>query len=464
VDKICGFKYGNIGFTPIFIGREVNLLEDNTEQVWRKILEIAEENLPKGAADIWLKTCLPVSLVDKVLTLDVPNVFVREQIQSRFIERLTALTSQRGLADRIVLEVGGAKKEEIKRAERISRESERPKNGLNPDYQFDSFVVGKSNRLAHAASLAVAESPGVAYNPLFFWGGVGLGKTHLLHAIGNFVTKHNEGTKIAYISSEKFINEFILSIQNNKTHEFKQKYRSVDVLLIDDIHFLANKESTQEEFFHTFNSLHDAKKQIVLTSDKPPKDIHNIEERLVSRFEWGLVTDIQPPDLETRIAILKKKAALKNYFVPDDVIDFLAQNIPSNIRELEGSLNSVMFFADLNNESVTVENASRWLKDLIRRSSRGQITIELIQQVTAESFGIPVSSLSGNKRTSEIALARQVAMYLSRDMTGTTLQQIGYAFNRKDHTTVIHACKKIEESLRKDSRIKSIVENLREKL
>jgi len=439
-------------------------LEDNTEQVWRKILEIAEENLPKGAADIWLKTCLPVSLVDKVLTLDVPNVFVREQIQSRFIERLTALTSQRGLADRIVLEVGGAKKEEIKRAERISRESERPKNGLNPDYQFDSFVVGKSNRLAHAASLAVAESPGVAYNPLFFWGGVGLGKTHLLHAIGNFVTKHNEGTKIAYISSEKFINEFILSIQNNKTHEFKQKYRSVDVLLIDDIHFLANKESTQEEFFHTFNSLHDAKKQIVLTSDKPPKDIHNIEERLVSRFEWGLVTDIQPPDLETRIAILKKKAALKNYFVPDDVIDFLAQNIPSNIRELEGSLNSVMFFADLNNESVTVENASRWLKDLIRRSSRGQITIELIQQVTAESFGIPVSSLSGNKRTSEIALARQVAMYLSRDMTGTTLQQIGYAFNRKDHTTVIHACKKIEESLRKDSRIKSIVENLREKL
>jgi chromosomal replication initiator protein len=442
----------------------VNLLEDNTAQVWRKILEIAEDNLPKGAADIWLKTCLPVSLVDQVLTLDVPNVFVREQIQSRFIEKLTALTSQKGLADRIVLEVGGAKKEEIKRAERISRESERPKNGLNPDYQFDSFVVGKSNRLAHAASLAVAESPGVAYNPLFFWGGVGLGKTHLLHAIGNFVTRHNEGTKIAYISSEKFINEFIMSIQNNKTHEFKLKYRSVDVLLIDDIHFLANKESTQEEFFHTFNSLHDAKKQIVLTSDKPPKDIHNIEERLVSRFEWGLVTDIQPPDLETRIAILKKKAALKNYFVPDDVIDFLAQNIPSNIRELEGSLNSVMFFADLNNESVTVDNASRWLKDLIRRSSRGQITIELIQQVTAESFGIPVSSLSGNKRTSEIALARQVAMYLSRDMTGTTLQQIGYAFNRKDHTTVIHACKKIEESLRKDSRIKSIVENLREKL
>ncbi|HOI81620.1 MAG: chromosomal replication initiator protein DnaA [Thermovirgaceae bacterium] len=439
-------------------------MEDNTAQVWRKILEIAEDNLPKGAADIWLKTCLPVSLVDQVLTLDVPNVFVREQIQSRFIEKLTALTSQKGLADRIVLEVGGAKKEEIKRAERISRESERPKNGLNPDYQFDSFVVGKSNRLAHAASLAVAESPGVAYNPLFFWGGVGLGKTHLLHAIGNFVTRHNEGTKIAYISSEKFINEFIMSIQNNKTHEFKLKYRSVDVLLIDDIHFLANKESTQEEFFHTFNSLHDAKKQIVLTSDKPPKDIHNIEERLVSRFEWGLVTDIQPPDLETRIAILKKKAALKNYFVPDDVIDFLAQNIPSNIRELEGSLNSVMFFADLNNESVTVDNASRWLKDLIRRSSRGQITIELIQQVTAESFGIPVSSLSGNKRTSEIALARQVAMYLSRDMTGTTLQQIGYAFNRKDHTTVIHACKKIEESLRKDSRIKSIVENLREKL
>ncbi|MFA5621268.1 MAG: chromosomal replication initiator protein DnaA [Thermovirgaceae bacterium] len=440
-------------------------MHENTDRVWREILEIAEENLPKGATDIWLKTCLPTSLEGKVLTLDVPNVFVREQIQSRFIEKLTALAVQKDLAEKIILEVGGgAKKDEIKRAERISRETERPRNGLNPDYQFDSFVVGKSNRLAHAASLAVAESPGIAYNPLFFWGGVGLGKTHLLHAIGNFVARHNEGIKISYISSEKFINEFILSIQNNKTHEFKQKYRGVDVLLIDDIHFLANKESTQEEFFHTFNSLHDAKKQIVLTSDKPPKDIHNIEERLVSRFEWGLVTDIQPPDLETRIAILKKKAALKNYFIPNDVVDFLAQNIPSNIRELEGSLNSVMFFAELNNESVTVENASRWLKDLIRRSSRGQVTIDLIQQVTAESFGIPVSSLSGNKRTSEIALARQVAMYLSRELTGTTLQQIGYAFNRKDHTTVIHACRKIEEFIRKDPNMKGMVDNLREKL
>ncbi|MDO9508641.1 MAG: chromosomal replication initiator protein DnaA [Thermovirgaceae bacterium] len=440
-------------------------MEEHISKIWQKILEIADENLPKGATDIWLKTCLPVSLKDKVLTLDVPNVFVREQIQSRFIERLSAITAEQGLADKILLEVGGgAKKEEVRRAERISKEAERPRNGLNPDYQFDSFVIGKSNRLAHAASLAVAESPGIAYNPLFFWGGVGLGKTHLLHAIGNFVTKHSEGMKIAYISSEKFINEFIMSIQHNKTHEFKVKYRSVDVLLIDDIHFLANKESTQEEFFHTFNSLHDAKKQIVLTSDKPPKDIHSIEARLVSRFEWGLVTDIQQPDLETRMAILKKKAAIKNYYVPDDVIDFLAQNIPSNIRELEGSLNSVMFFADLNHESVTVENASRWLKDLIRRSSKGQVTIELIQQVTAESFGIPVPALSGNKRTSEIALARQVAMYLSRELTGTSLQQIGYSFNRKDHTTVIHAYRKIENSYKKDLRIRQMVDNIREKL
>lgn len=440
-------------------------MEDGISQIWHQVLAIADESLPKGAADIWLKTCLPVSLKDGVLTLDVPNVFVREQIQSRFIEKLSDLTSRQGIADSIVLEVGGGtKKDEARRAERISREAERPRNGLNPDYQFDSFVVGKSNRLAHAASLAVAESPGIAYNPLFFWGGVGLGKTHLLHAIGNFVTKHSEGVKISYISSEKFINEFIMSIQNNKTHDFKVKYRSVDVLLIDDIHFLANKESTQEEFFHTFNSLHDAKKQIVLTSDKPPKDIHNIEDRLVSRFEWGLVTDIQPPDLETRMAILKKKAALKNYYVPDDVIDFLAQNIPSNIRELEGSLNSVMFFADLNNESVTVENASRWLKDLIRRSSRGQVTIDLIQQITAESFGIPVSALTGNKRTSDIAMARQVAMFLSRELTGTGLQQIGYSFNRKDHTTVIHACRKIDNLCKKDNKIKNMVDNIRGKL
>jgi len=441
-------------------------MKDFLEQTWNTLLEEGKEKLPKGATDIWLKTCLPISLEDGVLVLDVPNVFVKEQIQTRFLEKLENLAAKMNIATKVVLQVGkGAPKEEIKRAEKVTSRPAPPSgSGLNPDYQFDSFVIGKSNRLAHAASLAVAESPGVAYNPLFIWGGVGLGKTHLMHSIGNYVLKKIEGARVAYVSSEKFINEFILSIQNNKTHEFKQKYRSVDVLLIDDIHFLANKESTQEEFFHTFNSLHDAKKQIVISSDKPPKDIHHIEERLVSRFEWGLVTDIQPPDLETRIAILKKKAELKNYHVPEDVIFFLAQNIPSNIRELEGSLNSVMFFSDLNNEPLTVENAATWLKDVIRNSNKGPASIEVIQQLTAETFSIPVSALTSSKRTSEIALARQVAMYLSREYTDSSLQHIGYAFNRKDHTTVIHAVKKIEEAYKKDSRIRQIVDSIKEKL
>lgn len=441
-------------------------MKDFLEQTWNTLLEEGKEKLPKGATDIWLKTCLPISLEDGVLVLDVPNVFVKEQIQNRFLEKLENLAAEMNVATKVALQVGkGAPKEEIKRAEKVtSRPAPPPGSGLNPDYQFDSFVIGKSNRLAHAASLAVAESPGVAYNPLFIWGGVGLGKTHLMHSIGNYVLKKMEGARVAYVSSEKFINEFILSIQNNKTHEFKQKYRSVDVLLIDDIHFLANKESTQEEFFHTFNSLHDAKKQIVISSDKPPKDIHHIEERLVSRFEWGLVTDIQPPDLETRIAILKKKAELKNYKVPEDVIFFLAQNIPSNIRELEGSLNSVMFFSDLNNDPLTVENAAKWLKDVIRNSNKGPASIEVIQQLTAETFGIPISALTSSKRTSEIALARQVAMYLSREYTDSSLQHIGYAFNRKDHTTVIHAVKKIEEAYKKDTRIRQIVDSIKEKL
>ena len=441
-------------------------MKDFLEQTWNTLLEEGKEKLPKGATDIWLKTCLPISLEDGVLVLDVPNVFVKEQIQTRFLEKLENLAAKMNIATKVVLQVGkGAPKEEIKRAEKVTSRPTPPSgSGLNPDYQFDSFVIGKSNRLAHAASLAVAESPGVAYNPLFIWGGVGLGKTHLMHSIGNYVLKKIEGARVAYVSSEKFINEFILSIQNNKTHEFKQKYRSVDVLLIDDIHFLANKESTQEEFFHTFNSLHDAKKQIVISSDKPPKDIHHIEERLVSRFEWGLVTDIQPPDLETRIAILKKKAELKNYHVPEDVIFFLAQNIPSNIRELEGSLNSVMFFSDLNDEPLTVENAATWLKDVIRNSNKGPASIEVIQQLTAETFSIPVSALTSSKRTSEIALARQVAMYLSREYTDSSLQHIGYAFNRKDHTTVIHAVKKIEEAYKKDSRIRQIVDSIKEKL
>jgi chromosomal replication initiator protein len=352
-------------------------VEKDLNQLWEDILGEASLSLPPGTADLWLKTCIPTEFSENSLILDVPNVFVKEQISSRFLKDLTRILQEKGEGESIELRVGAeTKKEEQKRAQKAASSGHSEARGsLNPGYIFNSFVVGKSNRLAHAASLAVAETPGEAYNPLFIWGGVGLGKTHLMHAIGHYVLDRNPNHKVTYVSSEKFINEFIQSIKNNKTQEFKSKYRSVDVLLIDDIQFLGNKGSSQEEFFHTFNQLHTSKKQIVICSDRPPKDIQSIEDRLVSRFEWGLVTDIQSPDLETRIAILQKKAQLRRYNIPDAVINFLALSIPSNIRELEGALNRVVACAELSSEPITEENTAEWLKDVIRKDIRGPVVV-----------------------------------------------------------------------------------------
>lgn len=443
-------------------------MEQNLKDTWQDILETAEEKLDKGAADIWLKTCVPLAIENNTLLLDVPNVFVKEQISSRFLDGLVELVAEKGIAGNVEMKVAAeAKKEEQKRAEKAAQANTAvPRSGLNPSYVFGNFVVGKSNRLAHAASLAVAETPGEAYNPLFIWGGVGLGKTHLMHAIGHYYIDNHKGSnvKVTYVSSEKFTNELIASIKNNRTQEFKSKYRNVDILLIDDIQFLANKESTQEEFFHTFNSLHDSKKQIVISSDRPPKEIQSIEDRLVSRFEWGLVTDIQPPDLETRIAILQTKANNRNASIPQDVIDFLANNVPSNIRELEGALNRIIACSALNNEPMTVDNAAVWLKDVIRQVSHGPLSLETIQQIVAEYFSFTVEDLKSSKRTSQLAMARQIAMFLCRRHTESSLQQIGFAFNKKDHTTVLHAQKKIEKLVAEQPRIKKIVDNLEEKL
>ena len=447
-----------------FIG--VIFLSKDVQVLWQDIIRTTREDSPGGAWEIWMRTCEPLEVVDGTLVLDVPNVFVKEQIQSRFLESLSESARRQGGLSGVELRVSAeVRPAEQKRAEKAAtQEPPVSRFGLNPNYVFDSFVIGKSNRLAHAASLAVAESPGVAYNPLFVWGGVGLGKTHLMHAIGHYLLNKQDNAKVCYVSSEKFTNELISSIKDNRTQEFKNRYRSVDVLLIDDIQFLANKESTQEEFFHTFNSLHDAKRQIVISSDRPPKEIQRVEERLVSRFEWGLVTDIQIPDLETRIAILQKKALLRGWIVPDDVITFLATNIPRNIRELEGSLNRVVACSELNNEPMTTENAAVWLKDIIRHVSKGPVTIDVIQQYVAEGYGMSVEDLVSTKRTAEVSLARQVAMYISRAHTESSLQQIGYAFKKKDHTTVIHACKKIGEMLKSDPKIRVFVDNIREKL
>ncbi len=324
---------------------------------------------------------------------------------------------------------------------------------LNPKYTFDTFVIGSGNRFAHAASLAVAEAPAKAYNPFFIYGGVGLGKTHLMHAIGHYVLEHNPNAKVVYLSSEKFTNEFINSIRDNKAIDFRNKYRNVDVLLIDDIQFLAGKESTQEEFFHTFNTLHEESKQIVISSDRPPKEIPTLEDRLRSRFEWGLITDITPPDLETRIAILRKKAKADGLDIPNEVMLYIANQIDTNIRELEGALIRVVAYSSLVNEDMTPELAAAALKDIIPNAKPRMISILDIQKAVGEHYNIRLEDFTAKKRTKSIAFPRQVAMYLSRELTDFSLPKIGEEFGGRDHTTVIHAHEKISSDVQKGSTI-----------
>ena len=354
------------------------MVQKDIELLWRDVLGSSSEFLPPGTSDMWLTTCLPLSLEEGVLSLSVPNIFAKKNIEDKLLDPLLIFLKEKQLAESVVIELESGNEELLRViAPQVPVSVPSVRNGLNPNYVFDSFVVGKSNRLAHAASLAAAESPGTAYNPLFIWGGVGLGKTHLMHAIAHYVEGRVPNARTLYVSAEKFTNDMIASIKNNNTVEFRNRYRNLDVLLIDDIQFIGDKEGTQEEFFHTFNSLHEAKKQVVISSDRPPKDIRGVEERLVSRFEWGLVTDIHQPDFETRVAILEKKAEFKGYLVPNDVIVFLAQNVPSNIRELEGALNRVVAYSDINKEPMTVDNAATWLKDILRHTSQGPASIDL---------------------------------------------------------------------------------------
>lgn len=338
---------------------------------------------------------------------------------------------------------------------------------LDPRYTFDTFVVGKNNNLAHAASLAVAENPGESYNPLFIYGGVGLGKTHLMQSIAHFVLQHNPSAKVQYVTSESFTNELIEAIRsknNFTTTEFRDKYRYIDVLLIDDIQFIIGKDRTQEEFFHTFNALHGAKKQIIISSDKPPKELATLEDRLRSRFEWGLTVDIQPPDYETRMAILRKREELDHINVDNEVIQYIASNVRSNIRELEGSLTKIVAFGKLNHMEVNLELAQNVLRDIIDPNVKQEITPQFIIQVVAEHYGISELDLVGTKRTKELATARQVAMYLCREMTEVSLQQIGSHFGGKDHTTVLYAIKKISTEVEDNPDTSGTVTVLKKKI
>lgn len=440
--------------------------------LWKKALDLMALELPKASFDTWLKSLKFLTDQDQTLFLEVSNDFSRDWILDKYLDLIKqSLFSLSGVEWEVRLLLPG---EEIKAAPLIDEYSDdsqeslttpRGHEKLNPKYTFESFVVGESNKFAHAASLAVAEAPARAYNPLFIYGGVGLGKTHLMHAIGHFVLDNYPHMNVLYVTSEHFTNDMINAIRDDKTAEFRNRYRNIDVLLVDDIQFLAGKERTQEEFFHTFNALHEANKQIVLSSDRPPKDIPTLEDRLRSRFEWGLITDIQAPDFETRIAILDKKARLENIKLSTDVLSFIAENIHSNIRELEGALIRVMAFSSLTNRPVTVDLAAEALKEILSIVKKNRIEIADIQRTVADYYNIEISDMKAKKRSRAIAFPRQVAMYLSRELTDYSLPKIGEAFGGRDHTTVLHAYEKISDNIQQDPEfdrvVKEIIRNLK---
>ena len=441
------------------------------DDLWAKTLEIMQNELTEVSFNTWIKSICPIEITGDTLKLSVPNDFTREILEGRYKDLLiNAIKVANNKEYKIEFLIGNeeaiTKSETPKQNIVMSSPSDNMQAVLNPKYTFDSFVIGNSNRFAHAASLAVSESPAKAYNPLFIYGGVGLGKTHLMHAIGHYILNKNPKARVAYISSEKFTNELINSIKDDTNEEFRSKYRNVDVLLIDDIQFIAGKERTQEEFFHTFNALHDANKQIILSSDRPPKEIPTLEDRLRSRFEWGLIADIQPPDFETRIAILKKKADEENLDIPNDVLGYIANTIKSNIRELEGALIRIVAFSSLTNKEISVDLALLALRDIIANRSSKAITIEYIQEVVANYFNVTVDDLKSARRTKSITYPRQIAMYLCRKNTDNSLPKIGEEFGGRDHTTVIHAYEKISDALNKDKDplLKSDIESLSKKL
>ena len=443
----------------------------NPELLWQEMVKYIQKKSTGQSFEIWVKTIKPVSFAKNTLILEVPSDFIeswlREKYMDLLIESIVSVTGESASINFSTPEIKYAPKQKRTHTiKRIISEDKLHVSGmdsiLNPRYTFDSFVVGSSNRFAHAASLAVSQSPAKAYNPLFIYGGVGLGKTHLMQAIGDFVMSKKIKKKIVYMSSEKFTNQFIDAIRNGKINQFRKKYRKADVLLIDDIHFIAGKESTQEEFFHTFNELHDAHKQIVISSDKPPKNIQGLENRLISRFEGGLITDIQPPDIETRIAILQKKAEHEGLSMPNDVAFLIADNIKANIRELEGALVRLIAFASLTGEKIDINLANTALKDIINHNKNRYINIDSIKEKIVEYFQIRLSDLSSNRRSRNIVLPRQIAMYISRELTDLSLPEIGASFGGKDHTTVMHACTKIKEKINSSNNFKEVIDKIKE--
>lgn len=471
--------------------------------LWEQIMKTLEQELSSLTYNTWLKPMVPLSITETTFEIGTPKKFIKEWVESRYFSIIqntvqnvtkkpltlvitnldaaededtddTAAPSDLNINTKTAeptevqpdtspnnnIEVKTTASSKPDTSASTSASTDEPLAVLNPKYVFETFVIGNANRFAHAASLAVAEAPAQVYNPFFIYGGVGLGKTHLMHAIGHRILKTHKHLKVLYISSEKFTNELINSIRDGNPESFRQKYRNIDVLLVDDIQFLSKKEHTQEEFFHTFNTLHEANKQIIISSDRPPREIQTLEDRLRSRFEWGLITDIQPPDLETRIAILRKKAMIEHLNVPNDVMVFIASRIDNNIRELEGALIRVMAYASLTKQAIDIDLATEALKDIFPNGRPKEITMELIQEVVSSYFKIRIDDLLAKKRTRNVAYPRQIAMYLCRELTETSLPRIGEMFGGRDHTTVIHAHDKINRERAEDVKLSNTLKEL----
>jgi len=436
----------------------------NNIDLINKAKELIKEEVTTIAYDTWLKDLSLLDMDDNQITLCTKNSFQKEFLDGKYNDLISnTFRYLTNINRKIVIVSQDSMPKKEKESPNVSEQNQflQYKNSsLNPSYTFETFIVGENNSFANAAALGVVEGPGKAYNPLFIYGGVGLGKTHLMHAIGNEILKNNKTVKVLYVTSEKFTNEFINSIKEQKNELFRNKYRNIDILMIDDIQFISRKEGVQEEFFHTFNTLHESGSQIILSSDKPPKEIPFLEERLKSRFEWGLIADISSPDFETRVAILRKKADLKNIIIETEILYDIATKIDSNIRELEGVLNKIVAFSSLTVGPISIEIAEKAINDILL-TKENIISNDFIQEVVANYFNIEKRDLKSSKRSNDIVFPRQIAMYLCRTVANSSLKQIGYDFGKRDHTTVMHAYKKIDRDFKEDKNTKLIVDSVK---
>jgi chromosomal replication initiator protein len=451
-------------------------MQFSAEKIWNSAREHLRSKLNNDTYNMWFAPLRACAIDGNNVTLEAANEFSGVWLKDNYLSLLQdafAVAAGRQLQVKFKIATGNdapapsASAPAPVKTKAPESAHERPVNSelhFNPKNTFESFVVGNNNNFAYAAALAVAQAPGKSYNPLFLYGGVGLGKTHLLHAIGQHVSGNKKGARVAYLSSEKFTNEYIDGIQNNQLAKFRKKYRQTDVLLIDDIQFLAGKERIQEEFFHTFNALHESHKQIVLTCDRPASEIQGLEHRLVSRFEWGLVTDLQPPDVEMRLAILQKKAQIMGVTLPDDIMNFLANRIRTNVRRLEGALIRVASYASLTGKKLTIEVVEGLLREILHEEGRFSINIEVIQKKVAEHFDIRLADMTSKRRPENIAFPRQIAMYLSRQMTENSLNTIGEAYGGRDHGTVLHACRLVKDRMEVDANVRQVVHYLEKQL